>query len=99
MTDPDKLKQLLVLALEWARSQEQLILQHGIPLSGKQLEDARRAGVREPARVRVLVVDRISPPENPELAEAARGAQIITEASRAVTLGYGIILRANSWQD
>jgi hypothetical protein len=49
--------------------------------------------------VRVLVVDRIPLPDEPELAEAARGAQIITDASRGVALGHGIIIRADSWQN
>ncbi|MGZ4985586.1 MAG: hypothetical protein ACXWFY_00530 [Chthoniobacterales bacterium] len=99
MTDSEKLKHLLPLALEWARAQEEFILQQGMPLAPKQVDDARRAGVNDPSKVRILVVDRISPPDNAELAEAARSAQIITDACRAVTIGYGIVLRANSWQD
>jgi hypothetical protein len=47
----------------------------------------------------VLVVDRIPLPDDQELAEAARRAQIITEASRGVAIGYGIIIRADSWQN
>jgi len=47
----------------------------------------------------VLVVDRIPLPDNEELAEAARGAHIITEASRGVTIGHGIIIRADCWGD
>jgi hypothetical protein len=49
--------------------------------------------------VRVLVVDRIPLPDDEELAEAARRAQIITDASRGVAIGYGIIIRADSWQN
>jgi hypothetical protein len=99
MIDPEKLEQLLPRALAWAKAQEQLILQQGTPLAPKQLDDARRAGVSDPARVRIVVVDRISPPGDLELAEAARRLQIMTEASRAVAIGHGIILRADSWQD
>jgi hypothetical protein len=55
--------------------------------------------VREPDRVRVLVVDRIPLPDDEELAEAARHAQIITNASRGVAIGYGVIIRADSWQN
>jgi hypothetical protein len=70
-----------------------------VPLAPRQVADARRAGVHDPARVRVLVVDRIPLPDDPELADAARHAQIITDASRAVAIGYGIIIRADSWQN
>jgi hypothetical protein len=76
-----------------------LILKYGAPLSARQSEDARLAGVQDPDRVRLLVVDRIPLPDNPALAEAARRAQIITDASRAIAIGHGIIIRADRWQD
>ncbi len=97
--DPKHLAQLLPRVLQWAKAQEEFVLQHGTPLASRQLDDARHAGVRDPSRVRILVVDRISMPDDPELAEAARGGQVITEASRAVTIGHGITIRADSWQD
>jgi hypothetical protein len=55
--------------------------------------------VKDTGRVRVLVVDRIPLPEDNELANAARQAQIITDASRGVAIGHGIIIRADSWQN
>ncbi len=86
-------------ALQWATAQEALILQLGAPLAPRQFADAQRAGVQNPARVRLLVVDRIPLPDDEELAEAPRRARIITEASRAVALGHGIMIRADCWQD
>src|SRR5204862_2582500 len=65
----------------------------------RQIADAMRCGVDNCARVRVLVVDRIPLPDDAELAEAARRSQIITEASRGITVGHGIIIRADSWQN
>jgi hypothetical protein len=47
----------------------------------------------------VLVVDRIPLPQNEELANAARCTHIITDASRGVTIGHGIIIRADAWGD
>ena len=99
MVDPEKLERLLGLTTAYVKEQEELILKQGIPLSPRQVADARLAGVQDTARVRILVVDRILAPENEELAEAARHAQIITTASRAVTMGHGIIIRADRWQD
>ena len=99
MIDQEKFERLAPLAYQWAKQQEAYVLQHGARLAANQLADAGRAGVQDPDRVRVLVVDRIPLPDDAELAEAARGAQIITEASRGVAIGYGIIIRADSWQN
>jgi hypothetical protein len=99
MIDQRDFERLLPLAGEWAKQQEAYILRHGAALTAAQVADARRAGVQDPARVRVLVGDRIPLPEDKELADAARRAQIITDASRGVAIGHGIIIRADSWQN
>ena len=99
MLDPEKIPQLAPLALQWAETQEALILKYGAPLRAAQITDAQRAGVQDIESVRVLVVDRIPLPDDGELAEAACHAQIITEASHCVTVGHGIIIRADFWQD
>ncbi len=99
MNSQEKIAHLAPLALAWSKAQEALILRYGFPLGATQVDDARRAGVQDPERVRLLVVDRIPLPDDPDLAEAAGRAQIITTASRAVTVGHGIILRADSWKD
>jgi hypothetical protein len=90
---------LLPAACAWARAQEKFVLERGVPLDPRQIEDARRVGVQDSSQVRLLVVDRIPLPDDPQLAEAARHGQIITDASRAVTIGHGIIIRADSWGD
>ncbi len=99
MVDPEKLARLVGFTTAYVKAQEEVILKQGMPLSSKQVADAKLAGVQDTARVRILLVDRILAPENEELAEAARQAQIITTASRAVTMGHGIMLRANAWPD
>lgn len=99
MIDQEKFERLAPLAYQWARTQEEFILKHGAPLAPGQVADAQRCGVHDSSRVRVLVVDRIPLPDDTELAEAARQAQILTDASRGVTIGHGIIIRADSWQD
>jgi|SRR6266403_906960 len=99
MIDVKDFDRLASMAGEWAQSQEAYILKHGVPLAKDQVADARRVGVKDPGRVRVLVVDRIPLPGDKDLADAARRAQIITDASRAVGIGHGIIIRADSWQN
>jgi hypothetical protein len=99
MIDQEAFDRLAPLACKWAKAQEAYILKHGSPLTPGQLADARRAGVNDPAQVRLLAVDRIPMPDDKELADAARHAQIITDASKGVAIGYGIILRVDSWKN
>lgn len=99
MFDREVLEELGPLALAWAKAQEAMILACGSPLTPAAMEDAVRVGVKEPARVRVLLVERISLPEDPRLADASRRAYIITDASTAVTIGHGIMVRLATWGD
>ena len=99
MIDQETFDQLLPLAYQWAKTQEEFALAHGAPLSPQHIADARRAGVRDCERIRVLVVDRIPLPESGELAEAARRTRIITADTRCVGFGHAIIIRAEAWGD
>jgi hypothetical protein len=99
MRDHDSVERLAPLARQWAVEQEAFILKLGAPLNARQEADAQRAGVKDTARVRLLPVDRIPMPAHLELADAARRAQIITDASPAVTIGHGIMVRADRWRD
>jgi hypothetical protein len=99
MFDQKEFEYLLSLASKWAEAQQAFILRHGLPLTARQMADATQAGVQDCSRVRVLVVDRIPLPDDDKLADAARRAQIITDASRGVAIGHGIIIRADSWQN
>src|SRR6202011_3416585 len=84
---------------QWAKTQEDFVLSGGAPLTPRQIADARRAGVQDCSRVRVLVVDRIPLPDDPELAEAARRTGIITHDTRCIGFGHAVIIRADSWGD
>jgi hypothetical protein len=97
--DQQTFDRLLPVASQWARAQEQYILARGMPLDPRYAADAQRVGVRDSARVRLLVVDRMPLPQDPELATAARRTQIITNSCRGATLGHGIVIRADAWGD
>jgi hypothetical protein len=99
MIDQETFENLLPVAYQWAKAQEELVLAHGTPLSPQQMADARRAGVQDCERVRVLLVDRIPLPENSELAEATRRTRIITADTRCVGFGHAIIIRVEAWGD
>jgi hypothetical protein len=95
--DLETFQQLSPSACKWAKAQEEFILAQGSTLNARAAADAKRVGVRHPEYVRVLVVDRIPLPEDAQLAEASRRTDIITESSRAVAIGYGIIVRGDCW--
>jgi len=65
------LKLVLPLARSWAEKQERLIQREGVALTASQLADARRIGIVQPERVRLLAVDEIPMPLHPVLKVAA----------------------------
>ena len=99
MVDQKTFEYLLPVAYQWAKAQEQFVLAQGSPLSPRHMADAELAGVVDQGAVRVLVVDRIPSPENPELADAARRIGIITEDTRCMGFGRALIIRVDAWND
>jgi hypothetical protein len=99
MIDQATFEHLLPLVYDWCKANEAFVLAHGAPLGPRQLIDARSAGVQDCSKIRLLVVDRIPLPEDPELAEAARHVRILTEETRCVGFGHAIIIRADAWGD
>lgn len=94
-----QLEALLPTLCKWVAEQEQLICVNGVPLTDPEISQARKLGVQQPERVRLLKVDSVPNPENPEL--IAFGSRIgffrpgkIVEAR---TLRYGIYIRAAQW--
>jgi hypothetical protein len=99
VVDQKTFEHLLPLAYQWAKEQEEFVLARGNPLGPRHARDASLVGVQDCARVRVLVVDRIPLPENPELAKASKRIGIITEDTRGVGLGHALIIRVDAWND
>jgi hypothetical protein len=97
--DQETFEYLVPLAYEWAKSQEEFVLAHGNPLEPRHVEDAKLVGVQDYAGVRVLVVDRIPLPENPDLAKASKRMGIITEDTRCMGFGHALIIRVDAWND
>jgi hypothetical protein len=94
---PQQLEMLLPLACTWAVGQERAIVQSGVALSESQLADARRVGVAQPERVRLLRVAQIPVPTARTLAAAARATNLINPLTHGLTLRYGIFIRADYW--
>jgi hypothetical protein len=93
------LQTLLPVAHAWAEKQELLIIEEGTPLSENQLADARRAGVVQPEKIRVLRVAALPQPEHDDAMFIAKHIGLFGEKSVGLTLGYGICLRHGFWDD
>ena len=89
---------LLPLAVEWAVEQEQRILKQGIALLLPEIEDAKAVGVQQTGRVRLFPVRAVPRPENPSLRAACDAIQFLTSETRGLTLGHGILIRADCWR-
>jgi hypothetical protein len=63
---------LLPRALGWYDTAEAGLLPRGRPLSDAEAAIARRLGVADPARVRVVVLDEFPLPDDPQLLALAR---------------------------
>ena len=69
---------LLPLAAAWATEQEQKIVPNGVPLSEKEIGDARAIGVQSPDRVRLLQVEAIPRPSQPQLKATCDAIDFLT---------------------
>lgn len=87
------LPQLLPLAVRWVETQEAEILAHGTALTPDQQEDARRAGVVSPEKIRLCVVREIPVPVDPALSNAAHETGLLGPATAGLALRYGIYIR------
>ena len=95
----EHLEELLPLAAEWAMEQQQRVLCEGVPLSKKEMADAKAIGVRNPERIRLLRVDSIPVPLHPMLKAAAASFNFVTAAPSGLALENGIFVRADHWRD
>jgi len=92
-------EELLPLACRWVEEQERNILRDGVPLDQEQLEIARKVGIRDFGRIRLLQVDEIPSPQDPVLQTAAEAAGLISVLTSGLTARYGIFIRSDYWGD
>lgn len=90
---------LLRLAAAWATEQEKEILREGVSLSEGEIADARAIGVQEPNQVRLLRIETIPRPSQPQLKATCEAIDFLTPATRGLTLGHGIFIRSDCWRD
>lgn len=80
-------------AVLWVKWQEQKILQTGTALTSQGLEDARRMGVFEPEKIRVLVVDQIPLFNGGFMDFLSRVFPQVTSKTVGLSLRHGIYVR------
>ena len=74
-------------------------MQEGTSLSEDQLDDARRAGVVQPERIRVLRSEVLPQPENEDVVFIAKTIGLFGPQAMGISVGYGICLRHGFWED
>jgi hypothetical protein len=90
---------LLPVACLWAEKQELLMIEEGMPLTEAGLADARRAGVVQPEKIRVIRTETLPQPENEDVLFIAKRIGLFGPRSAGLSVGYGICLRHGFWDD
>jgi hypothetical protein len=93
------IRSLVAAGRNLATEQERKILREGIALSEQEVADAKAVGVKERQRVRLLEVETITRPSQPQLRAACEAIDFLTPATRGLTLGHGIFIRSDCWRD
>ena len=83
----------------WAQRMEAESLRNGAPLPASLQQLARDVGVRDVARVRIVVVDRVPLPDEAPLRAAASQVGLSQESASGMTLGYAIYARRGEEAD
>ena len=88
---------LLPVAVAWVEKQEVILLERGVPLNEAQVADAKRVGVKEPGRIRLVQVDTLPQPENEDVMFVAKHIGFFSSRSISLALGYAICLLPETW--
>ncbi len=83
---------LLPRATDWLRGVSAMAERDGIALTDGLHVLARRVGVRQPQRIRLLTVAELPQPTDPQLCAAARAIGLLGEGMRGIAAGYGVLL-------
>ncbi|WP_333998116.1 hypothetical protein [Burkholderia cepacia] len=86
----DILPSALPAAVAWAEAEAARGIAQGAPLTPEQADDARKVGVAQPERIRVVIVERMPFPETPTLAAIARDTGLLSPGTIGLTLGHAV---------
>jgi len=88
----DKLPELLPRVKDWVHSLIERIEREGAPISEELQALARRLGVRQAEAIRLLEVEHLPPPEDPELCRICFASGMLGANMTGLTLGYHIVV-------
>ncbi|MDR2208900.1 MAG: DUF4157 domain-containing protein [Azoarcus sp.] len=80
-------------AISWYEQVEAELLPKGRPLSQRETEFAIRVGVKDPSRVRIVVLNDFPIPSDPELRKEAERIGLGSKSEGGRTNGYVILLK------
>jgi Domain of unknown function (DUF4157) len=84
-------------AVQWVTQIEQTCMEIGRPLLPQNWRDGETIGIRELAAVRVMVLNEIPLPSDPELRQLAAQSKLVTPTTAGMTFGHGIVLKAGHY--
>ena len=84
--------QLLPRAIAWAQDVAADAAARGTSLTASSLADAATVGVQRPESIRVLMIDRLPIPSDPDLQRAALQTGLLGPHATGLTLGYSILI-------
>lgn len=94
------LEKIFPTILAWSANREQQILNAGERLTREQQLLARESGVENVEQIRLLKVERVAFPQEPELKKIACSLGMPTDNTAGRAIGYGVeIVDAGSNQD
>lgn len=91
----------LPTVIDWVKSQEAHILQHGQELTVNQKIDAYLIGITHIHQVRILEVENIPMPQNTTIQQLGKSIGLLSSRTIGTAYGYGIYIKkgyANSRQ-
>jgi hypothetical protein len=94
-----RLPVMLPRVIDWAEKLSGEGRARGERLTPAQERLARASGVRDPASVRLLVVDGIPLPDEPELQAAALDVGLSQSSAAGMTVGYTVVVRRGYERD
>lgn len=84
---------LLPRAIIWAQDVSTVVLAGGLSLPPEYQGPARSVGVTHPEHIRILLVDALPLPSDPQLREAALATGLMGPGMAGITLGYAVLDR------
>lgn len=93
----EEVQRNLPKAVQWVTQKEQDCMEMGQPLLPQNRQDGETIGIRELAAVRVMVLNEIPLPSDPELRQLAAQSKLITPTTAGMTFGHGIVLKAGHY--